>query len=313
MREWGEFPAGDVLPTHIPRLWFNWGPWCSPVAAVPALGSQKFIAFARSQLAAGVLEPLVARLGKWSRNRQEYLFAGINIGWEIHFPDYNAAWLRAANRNQPGPVLAECPPHLKGLAMDERSIGLRLGYASLHWRGWNEVRLAEAAIKDGIPRDEKFRRLCYESIHAYMDALAKECADHSVPPDRIYTHIVALATVKDADLTIPPVWTAVNRYSTPGFTMDQKGAARFDLETLKREIANAPGSRRSGFGAVESYFGLNGRNYIADADSYRKELDGLFDAGARVKVVYGAFPLVVGRAPEPAFVAIREWLGKGKR
>ncbi len=306
MREWGEFPAADgALPEHIPRLWLHWGPWCSPAPAVPALGSPKFVELARARLAGGVIAPLASRLEKWRREGRSHLFAGINIAWEAHIPQYPARWRDLATRHDDG-IRAGYPVHLKGLRMDPRIPGLQLGYASLHWRGWNEVRLEEAARKEGIPRDEKFRRLCYDAIRDYMEALSKTCHDGGIPAGRVYTHIVALASTGDPNTNHPPIATAVNRYSTPGFTMDNKGAARYDLDRLVRQVAEAPGSRRAGFGAVETYFRLGDRTYVTDPAEYRREIDTLFAAGARIKVVYGAFPL--NRAPGAAFAAIAGWL-----
>lgn len=312
MREWAEFPAGEELPRHIPRLWFNWGQWCSPVAAVPAIGSPKFVEFARSQLAEGVLKPLAARLEKWGREGRAHLFAGINIGWETHLPAYPRSWAQVAAR-QGEAIAAAHPRHLRGLAMDRRIPGLQLGYASLHWRGWDEAKLLAAAKQAGRSSGEQFRQLCYEAIHDYMEALARECHDRGVPADRIYTHIVALATVEAPTTNTPPIWTAVNRFSVPGFTMDNRGAAKYRLATLVEEVANAPGSRRAGFGAVETYVSLAGRTYVTDAETYLKEINELFDAGARVKVVYAAFPLNSGRAPDAAFVGVQKWLAEGRR
>jgi hypothetical protein len=191
--------------------------------------------------------------------------------------------------------------------MDESLVGSQLGYASLHWRGWTEARLREAAQREGITRDEKFRRLCYEAMHDYMQVLAKECFDHGLSPDKIYTHIVALASVVEPDTNMPEIWTAVNPYSTPGFTMDNKGGARFDFGKLKQQIARSPGSRGVQFGAVETYFGLGGRNYVTNAGSYKQELDEMFGQGARVQVIFGAFPFAKN-SPTVAIAAIKTWL-----
>jgi hypothetical protein len=307
MSEWMAFPEEDATLV-IPRLWFNWGPWCSPVSAVPAIGSPMFVGFARRQLSEGILKPLAARLDRWRAEGREHLFAGINIGWEVHIPSYSEEWLHAANGGRPGPVVAEYPDHVRGLFMEPFLVGRQLGYASLHWRGWSEARLAAAAGKEGISRDEKFRQICYEVIHDYMAALARECAAHGIAADKVYTHIVALATVRAPDTTIPPVWAAVNPWSTPGFTLDNQGAARFDLETLRREISVAQGGGEPSFGAMETYFGLNGRDYVTDSEVYHQEIEKLFAAGAHIKVIYGAFPLDGPRAPQEAFVAIRAWL-----
>lgn len=310
MREWKEFPVAGKLPDDIPRFWFNWGPWCSPVSAVPAIGSPKFVDFARRQLREGVLAPLQARLKKWKKEGREHLFAGINVGWEIYLPYYHEGWLVCSNGGKGGPVFAQCPKAIRGLQMDGGIVGSQLGYASLHWQGWDEAKLREAAGKEGIPRDEKFRQLCFQAIHDYLQALAEECHRAGIGPDKVFTHIVALATVNKADTNMPPIWTAVNPYSTPGFTMDNKGGAKYNLAVLKEQLANAPGSRGKMFGAVETYFGLNGKNYVTDEGGYRAELDDLFGNGARVVVVLAAFPFSAA-SPQTAFSAIRKWSEEG--
>jgi len=289
MREWGEFPVDGELPSYIPRMWFNWGPWCSPVSAVPAIGSQRFVEFSRAQLRDGVLAPLTARRAKWKTEGRDYLFAGINVGWEIYLPYYHKGWRLFSNGGKHGPIQAEFPKKIRGLELDDALIDMQLGYASLYWRGWNEPRLRDAAEKEGISHDQMFKQLCYECIHDYMQSLAKECHDHG---------------------NWPPIWTAVNPYSTPGFTMDNKGGAKFDMEKLKQQLAEAPGSRGTGFGAVETYFGLGKRNYISDAVSYKKELDEMFGHGAKVQVILAAFPFGA-RSPADAFSAIRSWLKEG--
>ena len=144
-------------------------------------------------------------------------------------------------------------------------------------------------------------------MHDYMQALAKECFDHGLSPDKIYTHIVALASVVEPDTNMPEIGTAVNPYSTPGFTMDNKGGARFDLANLKQQITRSPGSRGAQFGAVETYFGLGGKNYVTNEVSYKQELDEMFAHGARVQVIFGAFPLGKN-TPASALAAINTWL-----
>ncbi|MGZ0709668.1 hypothetical protein ACWPKO_15170 [Coraliomargarita sp. W4R53] len=305
MREWAEFPSDGQLPTYIPRLWFNWGPWCSPTPAVPALGSPKMIEFACEQLAGGVLKPLSERLVRWKAEGREYLFAGINIGWEIHIPNYKDRRKNGKNVT----ITAQQPAHVRGLKMDDAiASGMQLGYASLHWMGWTESSLRYEAKKSGISRDQQFLKVCFVAMHSYMAALSRECHDYGMSRDKVYTHIVALSTVRTPDSFMPPIWTAVNEWSTPGFTMDNKGAAKYDLQKLQQLVASAPGSAGRDFGAVETYFNLNNRSYVSSADEYLSELNELFDAGARVMVVYAAFPFKQGRAPAVAFEAIHSWM-----
>jgi hypothetical protein len=307
MREWDRFPVGDQLPSRIPRPWFNWGPWCSPAPAIPAFGSPVFAEFASSQLDQGVLTPLVARLKRWRREHREHLFAGINLAWEAHLPDFGDPLFQHLTRREKGVVRAEAPRSAKGIEMDRSFIGQQLGYASLHWRGWDEERLVKAAKREGISRDEKFRQLCYQAIHDYMETLARTCHERGLRSDRVYTHIVALATVKPASTTRPPIWTAVNPYSTPGFTMDNRGGARFNLQKLVQQIQLASQVKPVQFGVVESYFRLGDRIYFDDADRCRRELEDLFAAGANLQAFYGGFPLAK-RTPQAALLAVEDWL-----
>ncbi|MFG0263992.1 MAG: hypothetical protein ACF8AM_02435 [Rhodopirellula sp. JB055] len=307
MREWDRFPVNGELPNCIPRPWFNWGPWCSPAPAIPAFGSPAFADFASSQLDEGVLAPLVARLKRWRSENREHLFAGINVAWEAHLPDFADPFFQLLIDREKGVVRAEAPRSAKGIELDRSFIGKQLGYASLHWRGWDEERLVKAAKQEGISRDEKFRQLCYLAIHNYMETLARTCHERGLPSDRVYTHIVALATVKPASTTRPPVWTAVNSFSTPGFTMDNRGGAKFNLQKLLSQIGQASQTEPVRFGVVESYFRLGDRIYVDDADSCRQELEDLFAEGANLQAFYGGFPLVK-RTPEAALQAVQAWL-----
>ncbi|MCC9655189.1 hypothetical protein [Rhodopirellula halodulae] len=307
MREWTEFPTDNSPPTQIPRAWLHWGPWCSPAPAVPAFGSPKFTAFAASQLDQAVLDPLAERLETWRSQNLEHLFAGINIAWEAHIPDWNDGGMRRLIQREKGSVKAGAPRSVQGIEMTPSLVGSQLGFASLHWRNWNETRLRTAAKNEGISRDAKFRQLCYEAIHDYMESLSKTCHDRGIKRDRIYTHIVALSTVQPASTLRPPIWTAVNAYSTPGFTMDNRGGARFDLNEILRQIRSARGEREVRFGMVESYFRLGNRIYVNNADQCQRELEAMFHSGATLQVFYGGFPLNV-RTPKAALLAIEQWL-----
>lgn len=136
---------------------------------------------------------------------------------------------------------------------------------------------------------------------------AKACHDAGVDREKVYTHIVALSTDNPANTFMPPIWTAVNPYSTPGFTMDNKGGAKYDMARLKEELVAAPGSRGAVFANVETYFGLGSNKYVIDAESYKEEIDTLFGDGATAMVVYGTFPFG-SKTPAAGIAAIKTWL-----
>ena len=88
----------------------------------------------------------------------------------------------------------------------------------------------------------------------YNAALAKCFHDQGLPRDHVYTHQVAVGTAKPGIMSTitPPIWVAVNPYSTPGFTLDNKGGAVYDLAEVKRQIKAADPSQDH-FAASESY------------------------------------------------------------
>ena len=304
MREWREFPVGDQLPTYIPRKWFNWGPWCSPVSASPSLGSAEFVDFAREQLRVGVLEPLRVYLEKWKNEGRAYLFAGINIGWETNITYYSSTKLNSS-------IVVEYPTYLAGLQVDPGLIGVssQFGYASLHWNGWTQVSLQNAANLEGLSYTEKLNNELYKYIHDYMESLAMECSNIGIGPGKVYTHIVALASVPShtVNTIYPPIWTAVNPYSTPGFTMFNRGGAKYNMVSLKDKIAAAPGSRNQKFACIETYLTNGGTEYITDASAFKDEIETMFIDGATVMCFYGSCP-VSQRMPEKGADAIRMWL-----
>ena len=303
MREWREFPSGGQLPTYIPRFWFNWGAWCTPAPAFPAIGSPKFIKFACRQLQEGVLEPLSVWRSKWESEGREYLFAGINVGWETQIPYYSSTKLNSG-------IVASFPSSVAGLQIDPGLVGVetQFGYASLYWRGWTESSLQAAASLEGITYNQKLHDELYRCIHDYMSSLAKECANTGIGPDKVYTHIVALESAQyDIASNHPPIWTSVNPYSTPGFTLDNRGGAKFNLSSLKELIGNAKGNRGKRFGMVESYIQLGSNIYVTDAEDWVYEMNDMFNRGAQAISYYGSCPIDT-RAPQEGIDAINLWI-----
>lgn len=299
MREWIEFPSNrSPLPSRIPRTWFNWGSWCSPSSAFPAIGAPNFLNFSAIQFNESVSKPLAQWMSKLNQQNKSYLFVGINIGWETNVLNYR----QIDPANLPTAVW---PLNARNITMKEWEAGAQLGYASLYWQGWTEEKLMTEAQLRNITRDALFNLLCYEAIHDYLQILAKVCLYNNIPRDRIFTHIVPMASVNPLriETTVPPIWTAVNPYSIPGFTMDNRGAAVYNLTELKHQIMDVDPAQ-SHFAVSESYL----FNY-GDESSMRDNLAEAFDNGALVKAIYGALPFT-NEDPQPigAIRAIRQWL-----
>ena len=307
MREWSEFPVNGRLPTRIPRIWFNWGAWESPAPAFPAFGSPKFLQFAAAQVRDGIARPIAQRLRRLERVGRGYLFAGINVGWETSIP-VNRGIDPAAL-----PTSADLPPPpLPKVTMRPWEVGVQLGYASLSWQGWTEPKLQAEAKRRGVTRDALFNDLCYHVIHDYTQTLAKACHDQGLARDHLFTHQVPMATVNPGgeSTTMPPIWVAVNPYATPGFTMDNRGAAVYDLAALKRQIEAADPSEDN-FAVSESYL-----SDYRDGPTLTALLSEQFGSGGVIKCLYGVFP--AGRQPfgldpkpENDTLAIIHWLNAG--
>ncbi|CAF2537199.1 unnamed protein product [Rotaria sp. Silwood2] len=298
MREWIEFPLNrSQMPSRIPRTWFNWGPWCSPSSAFPAIGAPNFIHFSLMQFNESIGRPLAQWIIRLNKQNKSYLFAGINIGWETSILNYR--------RIDPAHLpIAEWPLNARNITMLEWEAGAQLGYASLYWQGWTEEKLVAQAHVRNMTRDALFDLLCYEAIHNYLQSLAKVCVDNNISRESIFTHIVPMASVNSSriETTVPPIWTAVNSYSIPGFTMDNRGAAVYNLTELKYQIAIIDPSQ-SHFVVSESYL----INYD-DEESMRNNLAEAFNNGCLIKAIYGALPFASeDPQPEGAIKAIRQW------
>ena len=302
MREWLAFPAGKTLPDRIPRPWFNWGSWVSPAPALPAFGSPEFRRFAEAQLRDGVARPIARRLARLRRTNRGLLFAGINVGWETHFLDDRGG---VDPKNPPEAVW---PVEARGVRMQPWEVGGDTGYASLYWQGWSAARLVDEAARRKTTPAALFDSLRFGIVHDYMGDLARACVRAGLARERIYTHVVAIASAHPEAVgdSNPPTWVAVNPYSVPGFTMDNRGAAVYSLPVLQSKIRAADPSQAH-FGAIESYLA----NYRDEA-SFTKSLRETFDHGGTIKVLFGTFqkdtPFALDPKPEGATLAILKWL-----
>jgi len=299
MCEWVNFPGAGQTNGQIPRSWVNWGSWVRLGSALPNYESPALQQFYISQLEDGILKPIKERLLDLQKEGKGYLFAGLNIGWETRFSD-KSDWAGVAitNAHNPSEVMYEW----------EKA---KTGYAALHAKGWDDASLTAEAAVQGISKARLFYDLCAESVHDNMELLAKTARDYGFYKSQIFSHIVALESYySDASINnnveTPPVWTALNDYSTPGFTLDELGAAKYDLDEMENTFT-AYGHEFK-YGAVETYL----VHYQTEA-AYRAQLDEYFNNGTTLISVYGAV-LADGGIPSAYTMntdqaaAIRDWM-----
>ncbi|KAL0490756.1 hypothetical protein AKO1_002554 [Acrasis kona] len=255
--------------------------------------------FVLKQMQDGVAKPLRNRYENLKKVNKEYLFAGINIAWENG--------MNQIPRLDKLPTAAE-PIQSRGIQMQVWESGAQLGYASLHWNGYNNSRLIREAILARITPKQMFTTLMWEIISDYNILLSKTISDVGVPRTHIFTHQVAIPTVdkSKASALWPPVWVNVNDFSTPGFTMDNRGSAVFDIDTIKQQIKQVDKNQKY-YAAVETYL-----QHYHDESSLTQNLKETFESGAIVKWLYGAYPVggEFGLDVDPvnATLAIKKWL-----
>ncbi len=310
MCEWVNFPAKGEAYGRIPRCWINWGAWTSFAPAMPCFTSPAFKRFITRQLSEGVVRPIVERRKVLKRQGKDYLFVGLNVGWETNLADYTPGrpLCNIDPKNPPedkSPFRKDAGGYLK---MQEWEMG-QTGYAALHWLGWNERKLARKAKQENIEVKTLFNRLCAEVVHDYMELLARTAYTGGIPQEQIFTHIVPIRSAepdKDSTMT-PPIWTAVNKYSVPGFTMCRESGAVYDLKRLKEEIAKADPSQTR-FAAAEGYV-----RWYKEEKLLADFLSEIFDNGGVLTCLYGCFQggeYQLTLKPEKETLAILKWLGK---
>ncbi len=295
--EWVRQPSdGDAWGgqsfSRLPRYWFNWGAWrFSP--AFPNLASPGFNRFVKKQLADGMLQALIRRYELLKEAGKEYLFAGVAIGWETHIPDYSAD-------NPIYAIKSHALPFSKhqndSMAVWEAS---KYGYAALHTLGINSYD----------------REALYHVIQNYSASLAKVVFEAGIPKHKIFTHIVGIRSARpELETTFaPPIWVAVNLYSTPGFTMSPE-TCPYDLEVIKSEISRADSSQKY-FANAEGY----ARGLDRDFETASAYLNSMFDQGALITTVFGwgresaTSAFAVSHSPDSPFViAAKELLKKDR-
>lgn len=291
--EWTSFQTegeqwGGQSNGRLPYFWFNWGAWMH-AKAFPCFQSPGFCEFIVNQLKKGVLEPLNERYQNLIAGGREYLFAGMAIGWETHIPDYstNNTILNVRHDNLPNNTL-------QGDQMKEWEAAA-YGYNSLYLLGKKEYDL----------------QTLYAVIHNYTELLAKTTFESGIPRHKIFTHTVGfMSHYTDLQTTFaPPIWTAVNDYSIPGFTLNPV-TCKYNLSTLKAEIEKANPTQKY-FACAEGYGrGVDGSFY--QADEYFKSM---FGNGAALVTVFGwgqepsTSKFAVSHSKNSPFVmAAKKWL-----
>lgn len=311
MCEWVDFPGPEEKHGQVPRYWCNWGAWFS-APAFPCFASKKLQSHIREKLQKGVLVPLTKRLEKLKKADKEYLFAGIAVGWEttIYSLSPDDPYTDHLDPDNPPVDNFSVPP----ITMQKWEMA-QLGYASLYHLGYDQKRLEREAKAKSISNDELFREICHKVSHDYTQMLAKECFKSGIGRDKIFSHIVATRTVDPRPSTNrPPIWTAVNPYCTPGFTLDNFGAAVYDLDVLKERILQADPSQDR-FIVAETYF----KKGTTEQD-YTKFFNNMFDNGASLIHILAwhegrgntESPYYVPNDMEGPHVSVIKWLEAGK-
>ena len=296
MCEWVAFPKPGESHGPVPRYWCNWGAWFS-APAFPCYASPRLQKLVTAQLRQGVLAPLHERLERLRAQGREYLFAGICIGWETMIPDYvpGRPFVAIDPKDPPVDRFSKPPVTMQPWEMGQ------LGYAALHHLGYDQARLDKEAADRGISAQALFIELCHKVNHDYTQLLAKTAHDSGLPRDKIFSHTIAVSTVNPAPSTFsPPVWAAVNPYCTPGFTLDNFGAAIYDIVKIKDEIRRADPDQKH-FANAETYF----RRGCTEAQ-FTTFMHEMFDNGANLVHILAWH---VGKNPESPFYVPRRMAG----
>jgi len=310
MCEWTAFPKEGEEHGPVPRFWWSWGaPLTRP--AIPCFESPHFKAFITKQLKYGIVDPIVNRLSELKAKNKEYLFAGLSAGWETHVPDQRPG--------RYGWYPDDPPAYFKdpNIVMEPWEMA-QTGYAALHWRGWNENSIRGEARKRKMSEADLVTELLHDVTHDYMELCAKTAFDAGIDRGKIYTHTLAIESAKQLNSSYsPPIWAAVNDYSTPGFTFSQGSGAVYNMAKIKAEIAKVDPNQKN-IGCTEGYM-----NHLRSYDEFMGFMNELTDNGATlIKILGWTEPQddPEGDCPykiipnEPAMDAVRDWLaGKNGR
>lgn len=299
MCEWTDFPGEGTTHGPVPRNWYNWGDWQAR-PAVPCFEAPRFKLFIAKQLKNGIVDPIVKRLAELKSKNKEYLFAGVSAGWETHVPDYSPPHY-GLDPNVP-PVYKADPSYV----MQPWEMG-PTGYAALYWLGWNRDKLDLEIKKRNTTEKILVAQLLHQVTHDYMERCAKIINDSGIDRDKIYTHIVPMDSVRSHTTSyVPSIWTSVNKYSTPGFTLSQGSGAVYDIDKMKEKIAKIDPAQKN-FGCIEGYV-----NHLHGYDKFKGFLNELSTNGATLINVLGwtevaHSPYAIGFNGEEV-KAVKDWI-----
>lgn len=274
MSEWIRFPTdGEVWGGEsygmLPRYWYNWGQWRT-TKAFPNFMSESFRELMRTNIEEGILKPLTYRYAKLLEQGKGYLYAGMAIGWETNIP--------TVKQNITSSNLPKCS--LTGDTMKTWELS-QYGYAALYTLGYDDELLAAEARKEGMTVMRYTQELLYGVIQNYSEFLSKLFYDTGIPRRKIFTHIVASSSVEEANTSAPPIWTAVNPYATPGFTMSPL-TCPYDVDVIMSEIRRKDNACYE-YANSEGY-GVGLLNTVEEFDAYFGEL---FGGNCRNITVFG--------------------------
>lgn len=309
MCEWVDFPAegesyGGERYGMLPRFWFNWSVWTYS-QAFPNFASQKLRDFVVANLKEGFIKPMKARYEKLIKAGKAYLYAGCAVGWETHIPDYSVSntMLNMSPSTPPKDVLT-------GNTMQAFEFA-QYGYGALHSLGYDRAKLESEAAALSKDVNVYIKEILFGVIHDYTELLAKTVCDAGVPQRKIFTHTVGHHSTKPESSNyctfFPPMWVAVNDYSTPGYTMSPV-TCPYNLNNAVARI-KAADPEQDNLAIAEGY--AAGFDTVAKAETYFTET---FGAGGRLITAFGfgdtgsrLFPFELTN-DFPYTVALNSWL-----
>ena len=288
MCEWVAFPEegeewGGQSNGMLPRWHCGWsGVPFATAGGFPCFNSEKYLSWYSNQVTKGFIEPLLENYSRLKTQGKDYLFAGINTGWETQIPDYSESGFDS-------------------LLDFERA---QYGMHALHNLGYTEESLEKEARKNFTSVKDYTKQLLYGVIHDYIEFTCKLFYDAGIEKHKIISHIVSISSYTEYYTTEhPPTWVCINDYCLPGWTMSPK-TCPYDLDTLYMQL------------------GQNGRNEYANAEGYahydneetcREYFKESLLGNAKLITVYGydqetgAYGYV--KSPDFYFVKVtREWL-----